>query len=86
MRDRFNEQLEDNPVAERKSGGIHHRTLKQLKQAHDLEGGPGSVMSGGSKARSIFSRGNIRRHTTHEKADGKNHAGEDLNDKVSVIT
>ena len=40
----------------------------------------------GNKARSIFSRGNIRRHTTHEKADGKNYGGEDLNDKVSVIT
>lgn len=36
----------------------------------------------GSKARSIFSRGNLRRHTTHEKSEKV----EDLNDKVSVIT
>ena len=28
VRDRFNEDLEDNPVAKRESGGIHHRTLK----------------------------------------------------------
>lgn len=38
----------------------------------------------GSKARSIFSRGNLRRHTTHEKSE--KYGGEDLNDKVSVIT
>ena len=82
VRDRFNEDLEDNPVAKRESGGIHHRTLKQLKQAHEIGEGPGSIAS--SKARSIFSRGNPmgkRRHTAHDKAKE-----EDLNDRESIIT
>jgi hypothetical protein len=41
VRDRFNEEI----VADEKaktSGGLHHRTLKQLKQAHNKTGGPNS--------------------------------------------
>ena len=37
VRDRFNEEL-GTESEKRQSGGLHHRTLKQLKQAHKAQG------------------------------------------------
>lgn len=43
VRDRFNEEFTEEKA--RASGGLHHRTLKQLKQAHKSGGGPASQAS-----------------------------------------
>ena len=46
VRDRFNEEIAADEKA-KTSGGLHHRTLKQLKQAHNKAGGPNSHVSRG---------------------------------------
>ena len=94
VRDRFNEELSENVQApeHRASGGIHHRTLKQLRTAHELGDGVSVASSKASGARSsVWSRTNPmrkRRHTAnaHEKQVAYGGEEHDLNDRESVIT
>ena len=74
-------------------GGLHHRTLKQLKQNRELGQGPESLakqsLASSKISRSdIWSRGNLkkRRHTAHNKPEKPVYGGEELNDVTSVIT
>lgn len=59
VRDRFNEEVSETVSNVRGSGtgGLHHRTLKQLKSAHNKHGGPASQISRGSD---VFSQNKRR--------------------------
>ena len=55
VRDRFNEEIDVEETG-RPSGGLHHQTLKQLKQAHNKAAGPNSQISHASKGSDVFSQ------------------------------
>lgn len=84
VRDRFNEDL-DSDYQQRKSGGLHHRTLKQLKQAHKA-GGPASQAS---RVSDVFTQ-NKRRSQVAAVSQSQSALGgrcdEDAGDAQSIIT
>ena len=82
VRDRFNEDVNQDVDKPRSSvGGLHHRTLKQLKSQHNKNGGPASQAS---RASDVFTQNKRKSMVANSQASVRKDMK--MEDQTSVIT